>query len=118
MGYRIKYVLAGATLRAVVSGKSSGGHAAAIARDIAAQARRQSACRVLIDVRALGDRVGTLGTLVRAPARVARKVAVLDIAEHDRYHVFAELAARSRRSAVRCFHSAAAALGWLHGGSD
>ena len=118
MGYRIQYVGTGGTLRAVVSGRSSAAHAASIARDIAEQASRQSARRVLIDIRGLDDRVGTLGALARVPAKVVRKVAVVDIPAHDRYHVFAEQASRRSRSAVRCFDSATAAIGWLNGSSD
>lgn len=118
VGYRIQYAGAGGILRAVVSGRSSAAHAPWIAHDIAEQASRQSARRVLIDVRGLDDRVGTLGVLVRGPARVVHKVAVVDSPEHDRYHVFAELAARRSRSAVRCFETAAAAMRWLNGSSD
>jgi hypothetical protein len=118
MGYRIEYVARAGTLRAVVSGKASRAYAISIAQDIADQATRQAARRVLIDVRGLTERVGTLGALLRAPASVARKVAVVDIPEHERYHVFSELAARHPRSVVRYFNSATAAMGWLNGRHD
>lgn len=114
MGYRIEYVCAGNTLRAVVSGRSSRAHAGSIARDIAEQASRQAARLLLIDVRGLSDRVGSLGELLQRPASVARKIAVVDVREHDRYHVFAELAAGPT---VRYFDDTASAIGWLHGRS-
>ena len=80
MGYRIHYAVGGETLRATVLGKSSLSHAARIARDIAEQAAQRAIKQLLIDVRGLVDRVGTLGTLVLATCRPVSdcRVALLD----------------------------------------
>jgi len=104
MGYRIHYSLRDRTLSAVVSGKSTLAAAGCIARDIAAQASRDAADRVMIDLRWLEDRVGTLRALLNLPAL---RVAVLDASENDPYYVFSE------RREVKYFRSAGAALAWL-----
>src|ERR1043165_1063857 len=62
VGYRIEYAVRDGTMQARVSGKSSLGHATRIARDIAEEAARRAVRELLIDVRGLMDRVGTLGT--------------------------------------------------------
>jgi hypothetical protein len=116
MGYRIDFaVVGGGTVRATVSGKSSLRYAAHIARDIAEQAASRAAKRLLIDVRALADRVGTLGTLLVAACAPVRdcRVALLDSADHERYAVFSELAARRRGYDVRAFDNPSEALSWL-----
>jgi hypothetical protein len=104
MSYRIRYAHQDGTLSAVVSGKSTPAAAGCIARDIAAQAARVSAGRVLVDLRWLEDRVGTLRALLGLPQL---RVAVLDIGENDPYYVFSE------REELRYFDSLKAALRWL-----
>ncbi|MEA3194689.1 MAG: hypothetical protein QOD26_3022 [Betaproteobacteria bacterium] len=115
MGYRIDYHASGAVLSAVVSGKSK--YAARIARDIGAQARERAARRLLIDLRRLDDRVGSLRELLTGrggPARAAnRRIAVLDVVENDRYYVFAEMLARSLGCTLRHFADASSAISWL-----
>jgi hypothetical protein len=118
MGYRIQYATGDGTLRAVVSGKSSLAQAAWIGRDIAAQASREAVRQLLIDVRRLADRVGTLGTLLTSHVGVAQKVAVIDVAENDPYYAFCELAARNQGFRLRCFGDAAAAMRWLRERND
>ena len=115
MGYRIDYSGAGGMMRATVSGKSSLRSAAWIARDIAEQAASRAAKKLLIDVRALADRVGTLGELLVgtcAPAADCR-VALVDTHEHERYALFSEWVARSRGYDVRAFDNHYDALTWL-----
>jgi len=104
MGYRIQYTHLDDTLSAVVSGKSSLAAAGCIARDIAAQAARQAAGRVLVDLRWLEDRVGTLRALLALPKL---RVAVLDIGENDPYYTFSE------REGLRYFVTVGAAMHWL-----
>jgi hypothetical protein len=120
MGYRIHYALRDGMLQAAVSGRShdrAGGHAERIARDIADEAGRQTVRRVLIDLRGLADRLGSLGALCMArggPARIAGyHVAVVDALEHDAYYALHEIAARARGCVLRCFTSAAEAARWL-----
>ncbi len=120
MGYRIHYAMGGGTMRATVLGKSSLAHAAGIARDIAEQAAQRAVKQLLIDVRGLVDRVGTLGTLVLATCRPVSdcRVALLDTHDNDRYHPFSEGAAHDRGYAVRYFDDPAAALSWLRSSAD
>jgi hypothetical protein len=116
MGYRIEYAQRKSSLKAVVSGKSSLERASRIARDIAEEATRQAARQLLIDVRRLADRVGTLRALV-VPTTVVPDcaVAVLDVHENDRHYVFSEQAAHRSGRALRLFHDPAAAARWLEG---
>ncbi len=114
MGYRIDYLEQGGTLAAVVRGRSSRTQAAWIARDIAGEAGRQSAHRLLIDLRGLVDRVGTLSALLMAPAAAReRRVAVLDAPDQAFFYAFAEAAACACGYSLRFFGSASAALEWL-----
>jgi hypothetical protein len=105
MAYRIRYSQAEGTLSAVVSGKSSLAAAGCIARDIAAQAAREATSRVLVDLRWLEDRVGTLRALLSLPRL---RVAVLDVGENDPYYTFRE------HDELRYFASVGAAVRWLH----
>src|SRR5258708_7472944 len=120
MGYRIDYAVRDGMLRAVVSGKSSLQHAAASRpRDSAGRANRQSVRQLLIDVRSLLGRVGTLGTLLGPEGEMAGcRVAVLDVSDDDPYYVFSENAARMRGRELRYFYDPAAALRWLSTASD
>jgi hypothetical protein len=119
MGYRIDFAVRDGTLRAVVSGKSSLENAASIARDIAEQAHLQSVRQLLIDVRNLLGRVGTLGAMLGPQGEMAGcRVAVLDVSDNDPYYVFSENAARMRGRKLRYFYDAAAALRWLGAGAD
>jgi hypothetical protein len=114
MGYRIDFAVRDRTLSAVVSGNSSIAHAARIAQDIAQQANVQSIKQLLIDVRKLFGRVGTLGTMLGPQGEMAGcRVAVLDISDSDPYYVFSENAARMRGRELRYFYDPAEALRWL-----
>jgi hypothetical protein len=114
MGYRIDYAMRDGMLKVVVSGKSSLEHAASIARDIAEQANRHAVKQLLIDVRSLLGRVGTLGTLLEPRGAMAGfRIAVLDVSDNDPYYVFSENAARMRGRELRYFYDPAAALRWL-----
>ena len=116
MGYRIDYAQREGKLKAVVSGKASLDYAKRIARDIVEQASSQAAKQLLIDVRRLMGRVGTLGALMLPMTGVPDcRVAVLDVRENDPHYVFPEHAAQRRGSALRLFYDPAAALRWLHG---
>ena len=126
MGCLIHYAVRDGMLRAVVSGKalgrSSGEVAAWIAHDIAEQAGRATCNRVLIDLRGVADRLGSLGALSMAngePGRVAGyRVAVVDGMENDAYYALHEMAARARGYVLRCFSSVADAARWLRGVPD
>ena len=115
MGYRIDFGIdlgaGGRTLQAKVRGRSSV-HAERIGRDIAAEARREEARQLLIDVRGLVDRLGALGTLVLAACR-SRRVAVVDSDDNELYRPFSETEARRRGYEVRYFCDAESALAWL-----
>lgn len=104
MGYRIQYTEVEGALSAVVSGKSSQAAAGCIARDIGAQAARRSIERVLVDLRWLEDRVGTLRALCSLPGV---RVAVLDAELNDPYYLSSE------RTELRYFAHAGAAIRWL-----
>ena len=119
MGYRIDFAVRDGTLRAVVSGNSSLAHAASIAQDIAAQANLQSVRQLLIDVRKLLGRVGTLGTMLGPQGEMAGcRVAVLDVSDNDPYYVFSENAARMRGRELRYFYCPVEALRWLGANAD
>jgi hypothetical protein len=117
MGYFIHYALREGMLQAAVSGKAGALQAERIAQDISAEAGRETVTRVLIDVRGLSDRLGSLGALAMvrcAPARMSGyRVAVVDAAENDGYYALHEMAARARGYVLRCFGSMAEALRWL-----
>jgi hypothetical protein len=115
VGYRIEYAVRGSTMQARVSGRSSLGHAARIARDIAEEAASRAVRDLLIDVRGLMDRVGTLGTLALGACSAAR-VALVDTSDNERFHILTEGLARSRGYALRCFHDRASAVAWLQRG--
>ena len=117
MAYHIEYRRKDDALCAVVSGRSTMEHAARIARDIAECAREQAARQVLIDLRRLMDRVGTLGALVvPAASKATCPVAVLDLRENDHFYTFSEYEAFRRGRSVRLFHDPVAATRWLQGG--
>jgi hypothetical protein len=82
MGYCIHYAVREGMLRAAISGRAGGLQAERIAQDISEEAGRETVKRVLIDVRGLSDRLGSLGALSMercAPARVSGyRVAVVD----------------------------------------
>lgn len=122
MGCRIDYDVREGMLRAAVSGKSSLAEAAWVARDIAEQAGQRMVNRVLIDVRRLADRVGTLGMLSMAKGCAGEvsgyRVAVLDVKENDGFYALHEAAARARGYALRCFSNASDAVNWLLGARD
>lgn len=118
MGYRIDFAVREDTVAAIVSGRaSSKAGAGSIADDIAEAARSEPGKKVLIDLRRLSNRVGSLGELLltRDGRAAAERVAVVDRKEYDPYYVFHELAARNRGCELRCFEDAGAALEWLHG---
>ncbi len=114
MGYRIDFVENGETLAAVVRGRNSFAHAVAIAQDIAEHAVRRASRRLLIDLRGLVGRVGSLSALLVAPATQVRcKVAVVDVPENDSHYAFPETAARALGGDLRYFASRDDALDWL-----
>ena len=118
MGYCIHFKERADTLKAVVSGRASLEHARRIAREIAEQAARQPARQVLIDLRRLADRVGSLGALVVPAAAAAEcRVAVLDVRENDRHYAFPEQAASRRGLALRLFYDPRDAQRWLDEGA-
>jgi hypothetical protein len=117
MGYRIDFAVRDDTVAAIVSGRtSSAASAGSIAADIAEAARREAGKKVLIDLRRLRNRVGSLGALLlsRGGRAAAQRVAVVDIRENDPYYVFHELAARGVGCELRYFDDAGEALDWLH----
>ena len=121
MGYCIHYALRDGMLQAAVSGRTldraGSTIAERIAHDIAEEAGRGTVKRVLIDVRGLADRVGSLGALSMArcePARVSGyRVAVVDAMENDRYYALHEMAALAHGYVLRCFSTVADAARWL-----
>ena len=117
MGYCIHYALREGMLAAAVSGKAGALQVERIAQDISAEAGRGTVKRVLIDVRGLSDRVGSLGALAMvrcAPARMSGyRVAVVDAMENDAYYALHEMAAQAHGYVLRCFSSVAEALRWL-----
>jgi hypothetical protein len=120
MGCLIQYAVRDGTLQAVVSGKASSDVTASwIARDIARQAGQAMVRRVLIDVRGLADRLGSLGALSMAsgdPGRIGGyRVAMVDAMENDNYYALHEMAATARGYVLKCFCSAADAARWLRG---
>lgn len=119
MGCRIHYAVRDGMLQAVVSGRTSGATARWIARDIAEQAGRETVKRVLIDLRGLGDRLGSLGALSMADgaggAVRGYRVAVVDGPQNDAYYALHEMAAAARGCVMRCFSSASDAARWLRG---
>jgi len=118
MGYRIDFAVREDTVAAIVSGRSSSEKTADwIAADLAEAAEREAGKNLLVDLRRLENRVGSLGALLltregRAPAE---RVAVVDLKENDPYYVFHELAARGGGCELRYFEDAGAALRWLRG---
>ena len=119
MGYHIHFALRAGTLKAVIFGKVSEAYARFVARDIAEEAKRQAAKRVLIDVRRLHDRLGSLGTLSRLPGTHApQRIALVDSEEFDRYYAMPELLALRAGAKMRRFPDATAAMEWLCEPSD
>jgi len=116
MGYRIDYAIGAGTVEATLSGKSSIAHATWMARDIADEATRSAARQLLIDVRGLAERVGTLCTLVLGACTpfTDYRVAVVDSTDNAPYHVFSEEAARGRGCELRYFRDRDSAMRWLH----
>ena len=119
MACLINYAVRDGLLRAEIRGKSTCQDAAWIARDIVKQTAEQAVRRVLIDVRRLAERLGTLGPLSMAmgdPGDVyGYRVAVVDVKEYDAYYARHEAAARDRGYALRCFTNSADARSWLLG---
>ncbi|HUK06058.1 MAG TPA: hypothetical protein VLV90_13370 [Burkholderiales bacterium] len=117
MGYLIHYAMREGMLQAAVCGKAGRLPVERIAQDISAEAGRGTVRRVLIDVRGLTDRLGSLGALAMVrcePERMSGyRVAVVDAAENDAYYALHEMAAQARGYVLRCFSSMADALRWL-----
>ena len=117
MGYLIHYAMREGMLQAAVTGKAGELPVERIAQDISAEAGRGTVRRVLIDVRGLTDRLGSLGALAMvrcAPERMSGyRVAVVDAVENDAYYALHEMAAQARGYVLRCFSSMAEALRWL-----
>ena len=118
MGYRIDFAVREDTVAAIVSGRNSSQETAGwIAADIAEATRCEAGKKVLIDLRRLENRVGSLGALLlaRDGRAAAERVAVIDLRQNDPYYVFHELAARGGGCELRAFDDAGAALRWLRG---
>lgn len=127
MGCLIHYAVRDGMLQAVVRGKTLGRGksdvAAWVAHDIAEQAGRATCNRVLIDVRGVADRLGSLGALAAVrqsasgePGRVGGyRVAVVDALQNDAYYALHEMAAQARGVVLRCFTTVAEAARWLRG---
>jgi hypothetical protein len=123
MGCLIHYAVRDGMLQAVVRGKTLGRGtsdvAAWVAQDIAEQAGRATCNRVLVDVRGVDDRLGSLGALAMArsgPGRVGGyRVAVVDALQNDAYYALHEMAARAHGYVLRCFSTVAEAVRWLSG---
>src|SRR3954466_107487 len=99
MGYQIEFAVRDDMLRAVVSGRASSDTTATwIAKDIADEAKKEARKQLLVDLRRLGNRVGSLASILipRGWRRATDyRVAVLDLPENDPHYVFLELAART-----------------------
>jgi hypothetical protein len=122
MACLIHYAVRDGMLRAVVRGRTlgrGGDLAAWVGHDIAEQADRATCNRVLIDVRGMVDRLGSLGALALASSEPSRaggyRVAVVDELRNDAYYALHEIAARARGVVLRCFGSVAEAVRWLRG---
>lgn len=115
MACQLNCVVRSGVLSAVVSGRSTASEAAWIARAIVEQASEQAVKRVLIDVRRLGDRLGSLGELALAAALpgIGYRVAVVDIAEYDGYYALHEATARRSGCELRGFSDSRQAASWL-----
>ena len=120
MGYRIDFAMRAGTLNAVVLGRGSALYARRIAGDIAEEAARQAAKRVLIDLRRLHDRLGSLSVLSLPPkgSMKPERIAIVDVAALDGYYAFSEVTARRAGARLRRFADAAAAMHWLCEPSD
>jgi hypothetical protein len=127
MGCLIHYAVRDGMLQAVVRGKMLGrgksAVAAWVAHDIAEQAGRATCNRVLIDVRGVADRLGSLGALAAVEQTASGesgrvgdyRIAVVDALQNDAYYALHEMAAQARGVVLRCFTSAADAVRWLGG---
>lgn len=115
MPCQLNCVVRDGVLSAEVSGRSSASDAAWIARAIVEQASEQAVRRVMIDVRRLSDRLGSLGELALATALpgIGCRIAMVDIAEHDRYYALHEESARRRGFELRGFSDRRQAASWL-----
>ena len=83
-----------------------------MAREISRQARENSACLLLVDVRGLRDRAGRLREVL-ADRSVPARIAVVDSTANERLYRFAEIDARNRGCILRRFEDPDAALKWL-----
>jgi hypothetical protein len=117
MGYLIAFAVRDGMLQAAVRGRTGGAHARRIARDISEEADRGQWRRVLIDLRGVADRLGSLGELSLSRVGGSRmrgcRVAVVDARENDPYYALHEMAAAARGCVLKCFSSAADASRWL-----
>lgn len=110
MAYRIEYSVTGRVLKATLSGSCPS--AGIITREIARQARENSASCLLVDVRGLNDRAGRLREVL-ASRSIPGRIAIVDHAGNDRLYVFAELDAASRGCVLKRFDAPEAAFKWL-----
>ena len=110
MSYRIEYSVTGRVLRATISGSCPS--AGIITREIARQARENSASCLLVDVRSLTDRAGRLREVLSSRS-IPGRIAVVDHAGNDRLYSFAEIDAANRGCVLRRFDDPDAAFKWL-----
>ena len=84
-----------------------------IGREIRKEAKRAAIKHLVIDVRELADRFGSLGTLVLAACKNGRVAVVDDDEDAAHYHPFSEHAARRRKSELRYFADPRSAIDWV-----
>jgi hypothetical protein len=110
MSYRIGYTLSGNVLTATISGSCP--TPGILAREIARQARENSASYLLVDVRGLKDRAGRVQELL-TDRSIPGRIAVVDTPENERLYTFAEIDAAHRGCVLKRFDDPEAALKWL-----
>jgi len=110
MSYRIGYGLSGNVLTATISGSCP--TPGILAREIARQARENSASYLLVDVRGLKDRAGRVQELL-TDRSIPGRIAVVDTPENERLYTFAEIDAAHRGCVLKRFDDPEAALKWL-----
>jgi hypothetical protein len=110
MSYRIGYSLSGNVLTATISGSCP--TPAFLAREIARQARENSASYLLVDVRGLRDRAGRLQQLL-TDRSIPGRIAIVDTRENERLYTFAEIDAAHRGCLLKRFDDPESAMKWL-----
>jgi hypothetical protein len=117
VSYRIEHAVQGDVLRVTLSGAVDDANVGRLAEDVIALNRQRRLRHVLLDVRALADRVDTFRVveLVQSYPAESRlhRIAVLEDASQRQAHEFHETAALNRGYTLKHFTDAAAAEAWL-----